>query len=153
MITERARLALVWLLKLGLGAVWLYAGVLKFLEPATFAQEIANYRLFAELAPLGAATIPTVEIAVGALLWALPAKSEWLQAAATGSAAMMAVFTAAVVNVLVRGIDISCGCFGGGSDPVTSLTLARDVVLLLLSGALLMLAGERKAVPELERAS
>jgi hypothetical protein len=52
----------------------------------------------------------------------------------------MLVFTAAVTSAVVRGINISCGCFGAGSSPVTLATVARDVILLAASLGLLALA-------------
>jgi hypothetical protein len=45
-------------------------------------------------------------------------------------ALMMAVFTAAAAAALARGIDISCGCFGGESGRVDAVTIVRDLVLL-----------------------
>jgi putative oxidoreductase len=41
----------------------------------------------------------------------------------------LAVFTVAVTQVVVRGINVECGCFGGAAGPVTALTIARDVGL------------------------
>jgi hypothetical protein len=50
---------------------------------------------------------------------------------------LMAIFTAAVTLVVARGINISCGCFGGHTGPISGLTIARDVALLAVAIALM----------------
>jgi uncharacterized membrane protein YphA (DoxX/SURF4 family) len=130
--------ALLWTLRLGLGGLFVYTGAIKLADPHAFALEIHNYQLFPVLAPVLAAALPAVEIAVGAALLAGPRR--WLRAGALAAAAMMVVFTVAVSSAVARGINITCGCFGAGSDPVTTITVVRDVVLLAASAVLLLLA-------------
>jgi len=125
-------------LRFCLGGLFVYTGVIKLADPTAFALEIHNYQLFPALAPLLAAALPAVELAIGAAL--LAGTRPWLRAGALASAALMAVFTVAVGSAVARGINISCGCFGAGSGPVTPLTVARDVLLLAASAALLVLA-------------
>jgi len=145
--SEKITTALGWLLKVALGAVWLFAGATKLGDPAGFAEEIGNYQLLTDVAPLLAVTLPVIELLVGAALVALPLPNPWLHAAALASGMLMVTFTVAVTSVLIRGIDIDCGCFGGGSGPVTPLTVVRDLTLMALSVAVLALAW-RKARPE-----
>ena len=81
--------------------------------------------------------MPTIEVVLGAALVAAPLP--WRRAAALAMAGMLAVFTVAVGQVVARGINVDCGCFGGGSGPVSGWTIARDVALLaaaLTAGAL-----------------
>jgi len=52
------------------------------------------------------------------------------------------------VSVVLRGINITCGCFGEGSGPVTTLTVLRDVVLVAAGVALFKLAGEPRATAQ-----
>jgi hypothetical protein len=63
----------------------------------------------------------------------------------------MAVFTVAVAQVTVRGINVSCGCFGGDSGPITIATVARDLGLLAAALALFLLsaphAGSSQGAP------
>ncbi len=129
---------LFWALRLGLGALFVYTGVIKLADPTAFALEIHNYQLFPALAPLLAGSLPAVELAIGAALLAGP--RPWLRAGALACAALMVVFTVAVGSAVARGINISCGCFGAGSGPVTMATVLRDVVLLAASAALLVLS-------------
>jgi uncharacterized membrane protein YphA (DoxX/SURF4 family) len=119
---------LEWALRLGLGALFIVAGVLKLRDPTGFATEVANYRLLADVAPLMAATLPMVEIVLGVALIVAPAT--WRRAGALATAGLLALFTVAVAQAVARGINVDCGCFGGGSGPVDRWTVARDVALL-----------------------
>jgi uncharacterized membrane protein YphA (DoxX/SURF4 family) len=129
------KVALTWALRLGLGGLFIAAGVLKLRDPLGFATAIANYQLFPQLAGVLAATLPTTEVLVGAALVASP--RPWRGAAALGVALMMLLFTVAATVALVRGIDISCGCFGSEGGRISGLTIARDLGLLAAAAALL----------------
>jgi uncharacterized membrane protein YphA (DoxX/SURF4 family) len=130
---------LAFALRMGLGALFLVAGGLKLRDPVGFATEISNYHLLPAAAPWLAATLPAVELVVGLTL--LIGTRTWLRAAALCTIGLMAVFTVAVTQVVARGINVSCGCFGGGdSGPVTLATVARDVVLLAAAVLLLRLS-------------
>jgi uncharacterized membrane protein YphA (DoxX/SURF4 family) len=124
-------------LRVALGALFVYAGVLKLPDPTGFATEITNYRFLPELAPWLAATVPSIEIALGLTLIFAP--KLWRRAAALAAGGLLAVFTIAVTQVVARGINVSCGCFGGNSGPVTLLTVGRDLALLAAAGAILWL--------------
>ncbi|MDI1478880.1 MauE/DoxX family redox-associated membrane protein [Polyangium sp. y55x31] len=137
--------ALLWLLRLGLGGMFVAAGALKFNDPTSFALEIHNYQLLPDLAPLLAATLPTVEIVLGLALLAAP--RPWMRAGALGSTLVLGVFTVAVASVVARGVNITCGCFGEGSGPVTMLTVLRDVALVAAGVLLFWLSKEPPARP------
>ncbi len=142
------RTAVLWVLRLGLGGLFVVTGVLKIVDPAAFAVEIHNYQLFPALAPLLAATLPAVEVTLGAALVAGP--RPWVRASALATAALMVVFTVAVGSAVARGINIDCGCFGAGHEggsPVSVITILRDVALLAASVAILRLAGDDSPVP------
>jgi hypothetical protein len=64
--------------------------------------------------------------------------SRWRRAAALGLGCLMVLFTVAAVSALVRGLDVSCGCFGETSAPVTWLTLVQDVALASAAVALVV---------------
>ena len=115
-------------LRIGLGLLMAYAGAMKLLEPpATFAEEIGNYRLLPNLAPLAAVTLPAIEVVAGLALLLL--RGGWRRGAALLNLGLLLVFTAAVASARARGIDLRCGCFGGDSGPVTNLTVVRDLAL------------------------
>lgn len=129
--------AIVWILRFALGALLAYAGAVKLGHPADFATEIANYHLVPSLAPWLAVTLPGIELTLGLALAFAP--REWLRSAALAAAGLLAVFTVAVTQVVARGINVSCGCFGGASGPVTVATVGRDLALLAAALALLLL--------------
>lgn len=136
-----------WLLlalRVGLGGLFVFAGLMKLGDPVQFAIEIGNYRLFASLAPYLAVILPYIEIALGAAVLFLP--RDWRRGAALALAGLTAVFTVAVAQAVGRGINVDCGCFGGSSGPVTWLTVARDMALVLAAAALLVLDRPRTAV-------
>lgn len=132
-----ARRILPWVIRLGLGGLFLAAGMLKLRDPSRFALEIANYQLLPGLAPHLAIVLPGIELA--AALAVLFAPVSWRRAGAIALAAMLAAFTVAVSTVLARGINIECGCFGGGEGPVTGWTVLRNAALLAAAGTLLWL--------------
>jgi uncharacterized membrane protein YphA (DoxX/SURF4 family) len=122
----------LWPLRLLLGGLFVWAGLLKLADPNQFALEIANYRLLPQAAPLLAAAIPSTELLLGLGLLALPER--WRRASALGLLFLLLLFTAAVTQAVLRGIDVSCGCFGGRSDTVSWLTVGRDLLLLAAAG-------------------
>lgn len=136
------RTALCWTLRLGLGGLFVVTGVLKLRDPASFAIEIHNYQLFPELAPALAATLPAIELVLGAAL--IAARRPWVRASALAVTGALAVFTVAVASVVARGINITCGCFGDGSGPVTVVTVLRDVALVAAGVALFRLTGDHR---------
>lgn len=134
--------ALTWALRLGLGGMFLFAGALKFGDPTSFALEIHNYQFLPALAPFLAATLPMSEIILGATLIFAP--RPWARASALASIVILLMFTIAVFSVVLRGVNITCGCFGEGSGPVTIWTVVRDVVLVVAAVALLGLLQQDK---------
>lgn len=136
---------LILALRLGLGGLFLVAGALKLSDPSAFAVEIHNYQLLPELAPVLAAALPTVELALGAAMAIGPRR--WAHAGAFAATLVLLVFTVAVSSVVVRGINITCGCFGEGSGPVTALTVLRDIALIAAALALTWLT-RPDAAPE-----
>jgi putative oxidoreductase len=116
------------------GGAFIVAGVLKILDPAQFSTSIANYRVLPhELNNLVAITLPWVEVIAGlALVGGL-----WPRSAAFVITGMTAMFAVLIVSALVRGLNITCGCFGtvGGTN-VGLQNLAIDSTLLVMAGFL-----------------
>lgn len=118
------------LLRVGLGAVLIAAGALKLADPNRFASDIANFQLLPALAPLFAAVLPTTELVAGGALLLL--RGGWQRAAAFVATVLFAMFSFAVGWAYLKGIDVNCGCFGGGAGqaPIDALTLLRNAALL-----------------------
>ncbi len=112
-----------------IGAVFLYAGILKAMHPAQFAGDIENYHLIPwTLGVRAAFYLPWLEILCGLALI-----TRWLYAGAlTILLALTVVFIGATISAKVRGIDITCGCFGAASHYLSFAGhLALDVIILL----------------------
>lgn len=124
------------------GGVFIYAGLLKALDPAQFAQDIALYRMTPAVlvAPL-ALYLPWLELLGGGAL----ALGAWRRGAILVLLALSLVFLAAVGIAWARGLDISCGCFGGGRSSL-ALAFLRDLGLVAL---LVWIAWQRLARPAL----
>jgi uncharacterized membrane protein YphA (DoxX/SURF4 family) len=98
-----------WLCRIFLGALFIYAGAIKIVDPAGFAESIFRYQVLpGNLVNFVAITLPWLEVFIG-LAVMLPTRLS--DAAALWILLLLLVFTAAVAFNVWRGIDISCGCF------------------------------------------
>jgi uncharacterized membrane protein YphA (DoxX/SURF4 family) len=124
-----------------LGTLFVDAAWHKIASPSSFALDVATY----DILPLAlvnptAITLPWIEAVAGVLLL-LGLRT---RAAAILVSGMMTLFLIALALALGRGLDMSCGCFasqGAKEDPISSLTVARDLAWLALS--LLVLVADR----------
>lgn len=131
------------LLRIALGAVFVYAAWIKLfgpqwswplrLEPwALFALAISSYDVLPlQSVELAARTLPWLELAMGLMLLA----GRGLRIAATATALLLLVFFGLMVRAFAQGKEISCGCFGPG-EIISWWTLLRDGSML--AGALLL---------------
>lgn len=121
--------ALVVALRFVVAAVFLFAAFPKLADPVQFARDIDNYRLVPDalIGPLAIA-LPVVEVLIGAaLVTGLAARG-----AAVVAGAMLAGFAAGMIQAMVRGIDLDCGCFGHYVEAqVSGWTVARNITLLV----------------------
>jgi uncharacterized membrane protein YphA (DoxX/SURF4 family) len=96
-----------------LAAIFIYAGALKAFDPVQFASDIDNFKILPW--PISVALgfyLPWVEI-----LCALGLVFRFLYRGALNLLIMlMVVFTLAIIAAKVRGLDITCGCFGHASQ-------------------------------------
>ncbi|HKY31888.1 MAG TPA: MauE/DoxX family redox-associated membrane protein [Candidatus Polarisedimenticolia bacterium] len=142
----RARRVLAALLGLGLGAIFLWAGLLKGLDPEGFGREIGQYGLLRGWAAQAFAYILIpAEVALGAALIAGYRR----RAAFGAAAALLAVFMAAIGFALATGQELQgCGCFGRNVQRTPQQTLLEDGVFLAAALAGLALGGLRRGRPE-----
>jgi uncharacterized membrane protein YphA (DoxX/SURF4 family) len=118
-------------IRIFLGALFIYASLDKLLHPLEFARIVAGYRLLPDtLNVLVAAFLPLLELLIGLLLlcgiWTVPALL-WV-------GALLFTFMGGIGQAYWRGLSIDCGCFSI-ADKEKDLglkTLLRDSVLLLL---------------------
>ncbi len=130
----------LWLaLRLGLGALFIYASLYKIVSPGAFAHQIYNYKILPPWAinPV-AIVLPWLQFFCGLALLI----NRGVRGASVLIFAMLVVFQAAVASALVRGLNISCGCFKSGGEAATWWTFARDFILVVL--AALQLYGSKR---------
>ena len=115
--------------RLVVGGVFIWASLDKLAHPAEFAKAIHHYRIvpYALLHP-AALLLPMVEAVAGIAL-----VIGWQRrGAALACAGMLLVFLVAIGSALVRGLDISCGCFNTDGGHAVGLDLFwRDLLLLI----------------------
>ena len=111
------------LLAIIIGALFVYAGALKILDPVRFAGDIQNYHVLPWTLNVRLAFyLPWLEVICGlALIF-----RRLYSGALALLLALLLVFIGAGIAAKARGIDISCGCFGHVSD---QLSFAWHLVL------------------------
>ena len=143
--SSRVLRAVALALRIALGAVFVYAAWTKLREPwELFAMSIDAYKVLPYWAVLVVArTLPWAEMLIGLALMA----GRWLRVSAGVASLLLLVFFGLMVRAYAKGMQIDCGCFGGG-DTISVRTLVRDGTLL--AGSLLLtwmsFPGRRKAV-------
>lgn len=99
---------LVLITRVFIGLLFVFSSLEKIVDPSAFARSVADYGLLPSWMPAIIATVlPWVELLCGfAVLFGvfLPGSSLLLST-------MIFIFTLAVMSALLRGLDISCGCF------------------------------------------
>lgn len=130
--------ALAWtglLARLVTGGVWIVAGGLKIAEPNASIAAVRAYELLpSSLAEVVGLALPAIELVVGLAL----VLGVLTRGAAVVSVVLFAAFIVGIASVWARGIEIDCGCFGGGgADPGATSAypweIARDAALLAAS--------------------
>jgi len=140
--------AIIWLGRLLLGGIFIYAGYSKLFLPtmhphppvgialSMFALQVDSYQLLPPWAVnFVAHTLPFAEVALGLLLiigWQLRI---W----ATLTTLLILGFFAAVVRSYAAGLQINCGCFAN-PEPLTKMTVLRDGLLAALALAMTVFA-------------
>jgi uncharacterized membrane protein YphA (DoxX/SURF4 family) len=127
------------LARLVLGGVLLVAGYMKVIAPDKSQMAVRSYEMLPNsIANLLGLVLPFLEIAIGVLL-VLGALTKVM--AALGGLTMV-IFIIAISQAWARGLNIDCGCFGGGGAVAPGQTkylqeILRDTGLALLAGYLI----------------
>src|SRR5438105_11453100 len=109
-----SRLHFVWrIVEAILGGIFVYAGVLKALDPVQFANDIDNYKTLPWFINVWLAFyLPWLEIFCGlALVFRF-----LYRGGLSILTALIVVFIGATVAAKMRGLDTTCGCFGHASQ-------------------------------------
>ena len=134
--------------RLLVGGVWIVAGVLKLPDPAESVRAVRAYQLLPEaVVPTVGYLLPIVEVVIGACL----VVGLLVRGTAAASALLFAAFVIGIAAAWARGLQIECGCFGGGghregASAEYPFEIARDVALLLVSAFLVWRPRSRLAL-------
>ena len=113
--------------RLIIGGVFIYASTEKVIDPHSFAQAVENYKILPHfLINPFALFLPWFELSCGIFL----VLGIFKKSAAILLGSLITVFIFALLFNLLRGFDISCGCFGSGENTLTE-ALITDLLLLL----------------------
>lgn len=123
--------------RLVLGGLFVFAASLKLAHPQDFANSVLAFKVFPPAADhlnhLVTFVVPWTEMLCGVLL----ILGLWTRSAALVLALLLGVFLGGILSVLVRKLDVSCGCFGKFEFPcgkvVGSCHIARNGVLIVLA--------------------
>ncbi|MFE7798471.1 peroxiredoxin family protein [Nocardia sp. NPDC057440] len=120
----------VWVSRLVVSAVFGLSAVGKLMDRAATRKSVAEFGLPIRWAPVVAWGLPMLEAVIAVAV--LP---PWTAVAAAVLATLvLAVFTGAVIRLLVRGKRPACSCFGSLSDaPIGAGTVARNGMLMALA--------------------
>ena len=126
-------------LDFAVAGIFIYAGALKAIDPVQFASDIDNYKILPW--PISVALafyLPWLEI-----FCALGLAFRFLYRGALSIITLsVVVFTLAIIAAKVRGLDITCGCFGHASQNwsfpahlVTNLAILAALLALFFAHA------------------
>lgn len=129
---------LLFLLRICLGFVFVYAGMEKISDPSGFSTAIHNYRLLpVSMVNFFAISMPWIEVAAGLMLiFGIAVKEN-----AFIINSMLLIFIFAVGISMIRGLDIDCGCFGKGNQIGVQKLIENS--LMFIAGLLLIIYDSR----------
>lgn len=133
--------------QLFLGGIFLYAGLGKIVFHLNFIKNVRNYRLLPEvLVEVFSYVLPWLEVIFGILL----ILGIFKRISAVVISTLLLVFIGAILIDLLRGIDVSCGCFFQTSVQKTSsstsmiFTVFRDILFLVPGVLIILFQGKRQ---------
>lgn len=147
----------VLVLRIVLGLIMLYAAVPKFfnwegiswaspippVDLAPFARSVYNYRVIPiPLVNLAAMFIPPIEGLCAIFLLS----GLWLRTSTLILGFFQTAFLAGMVQAMIRGLDIDCGCFVGADSKVGYFSIIRDSFFLIGFITVFVMAKEEAVV-------
>lgn len=121
---------IVWVLRLGLACVLIFAGTAKFLELQQFRQSLREFRLPENVVKVLYLAVPMLEWSTGIMLL----ESDLFVLGAVLAAGLLLLFALAMLPILVSRRAVRCACFGQlGSSEVTVFSVARNILLIVIA--------------------
>jgi len=120
------------IVRLAVGAIFIYASIDKIASPAQFARIVYNYHLVpADLINIFALLLPWVELFAGLTI----ILGFWKEGGILLANLLVLSFIIALAINLFRGVNIECGCFSVSSKAKSNIInlIIRDLGLLALT--------------------
>ncbi len=131
---------LIRVFSLIVGGLFIWAGILKIIDPLDFARNVSNYRVLPpKLSLVVAITLPWIELLCGIFIII----GIWRRASALLISLLLIGFIALIGITIIRGISVDCGCFGTFSRKADFILMAQDLGMLLLSGTVFFKAKQK----------
>lgn len=121
------RKEVILLLRLIVGATFVYASYDKVLQPGQFAIMVRSYQII----PVGVSNLFALVLAWSELVsGVLLILGVFTRQAAGALLMLLIMFVAAASLVMVKGLVVDCGCFGpDGNSPVGVTLLVRNILM------------------------
>ena len=124
---------LLWVIRIVIGIVFIYASFYKIISPFDFAKSIRNYDMMPiELVNLPAIILPYLEFICGILL----ITGKMRKGTSFWMIIMLVGFIIGLTQAYMRGLDIDCGCF----NPLENASSKSEILVRIVED-FLMLAG------------
>lgn len=132
----------LFLFRLILGAVFIWASLDKIAHVGDFSRAIHNYKIVPiAIENIMAIALPWIELFAGLFLII----GYKVKGAAALVSFLLAVFIVAIGAALVRNLDISCGCFDTKEGVKIGLDLLfRDILMLIMSACIVLAPQEKR---------
>jgi hypothetical protein len=132
-----------FLFRMILGLVFLFSGYFKLIDPVLFAESVYNYQVLGMgFSGWVAVFVPMFEVIVGISLII----GFWLFESLLITAALYILFDGMILQAMIRGLDISCGCFSPSeSGPIDVFKIMQNMLLTLLAFGALYLSNRESA--------
>ncbi len=124
-----------------LGSIFLFAAVSKIADPATFAEEIANYQILPNFAiNIAAIIFPWVELVCGIFV----ITGLRLRATSATLGALTFIFTIAIAIAVAKGLNINCGCHTQvTAEKIGLQKILENIGLIILSALIYFSKGKK----------
>ncbi|MBK8127578.1 MAG: DoxX family membrane protein [bacterium] len=136
---QQVLIGLDWAFRLALAGLFLYAAWPKLLGPEEFAKSITNYRVSLpgigqNYVYLAAMLLPPLEMVAAVCLFVPKLR----RGAALMIMLLLAFFTVMIIQAVLRGLNIDCGCFGSSPAAAALATKVGWTKVLENTGWLVM---------------
>lgn len=130
---------IIFILRIFLGFIFIYASCDKILHPAQFAQKVSNYKIIPLfLNNIFAIILPWIELIAGLFL----VLGFCIKGSALVITSLLFLFILAALLGVIRNLDIECGCFNTALGRKIGLRMIIEDSILLMMSLWIMLKGK-----------